>query len=109
MTAGWAQVGRYTTQGFARRNPVSVEQSIEHRLAAKLASLKPRGRVYASGGLRFRLNAWFEIPQVGGDFKSGLRNRTPVALAYQVRTGLNSAPGQETADAILALRTMGVE
>ena len=109
VTAGWAQVGRYTTQGFGRRNPVPVEQTIEHRLAAKLASLKPRGRVYASGGLRFRLNAWFEIPQVGGGFESGLRNRTPVVLAHQVRTGLNSTPGQETADAILALRTMGVE
>jgi len=109
FSAGRAQVTRYLTQGFAARNPIPVEQSIEHRLATKLASLKPQGRVFVSGGLRFRLNAWYEVPQVGGGFESGLRNRTPLTLAYQVRTGLNSAPGQETADAILALRTMGVE
>ncbi|MBY0504577.1 MAG: hypothetical protein K2X03_11740 [Bryobacteraceae bacterium] len=109
LDAGRAQALRYTTQGFASRNPVPFAQTIEYRLAAKLASLKPKGRVYVSGGLRFRLNAWFEIPQVGGGFESGLRNRTPVVLAYQIRTGQNSAPGQETADAILALRAMGVE
>lgn len=109
LNAGRSQVTRYATQGFAARNPIPVGQSIEHRLATKLASLKPQGRVFASGGLRFRLNAWYEIPQVGGGFESGLRNRIPLTLAYQVRTGLNSAPGQETADAILALRTLGVE
>lgn len=101
--------GRYLTQGFGRRDPIPRERTIEYRLAAKLASLNPQGRVYASGGLRFRLNAWFDIPQVGGAFESGLRNRMPITLAYQVRTGLNSLPGQEAADAILALRTMGVE
>lgn len=109
IDAGRAQVTRYVTQGFARRNPFPVEASIEHRLATRLASLKPQGRVFVSGGTRFRLNAWYEIPQVGGGFESGLRSRTPLTLAYQVRTGINSAPGQETADAILALRTMGVE
>ena len=109
MQAAWPDAGRYLTQGFERRNPVPRERTIEYKLAAKLASLKPQGRVYASGGLRFRLNAWFEIPQVGGGFESGLRNRMPIVLAYQVRTGLNSQPGQETADAILALRTLGVE
>ena len=109
LQAVWPDASRYLTQGFRRRNPVPREQTIEYKLAAKLASLKPQGRVYASGGLRFRLNAWFEIPQVGGGFESGLRNRIPIGLAYQVRTGLNSRPGQETADAILALRTMGVE
>jgi hypothetical protein len=109
LTAGRAQVARYLTQGFAARNPVPVEQTIEHRLATRLASLKPQGRVFASGGLRFRLNAWYEIPQIGGGFESGLRNRIPLVLAYQVRTGINSPPGRETEDAILALRTMGVE
>lgn len=109
LQAGWVQVGRYTTQGFARRNPVPHPQTIEYKLAAKLAALRPTGRVYVSGGLRFRLNAWVDVPQVGGGFESGLRNRTPVILAYQIRTGVNSAPGQQTHDAILALRTLGVE
>jgi hypothetical protein len=39
------------------------------------------GRVMASGGMRFRLDSWFDIPQVGGGFETGLQDRIPVDLA----------------------------
>ncbi|MGH9657445.1 MAG: hypothetical protein ACRD96_02815, partial [Bryobacteraceae bacterium] len=106
---GLAQLWNYTTQGFARRNPIPKEQTIEHRLALRLAALAPRGRVFASGGLRFRLNSWLPVPQVGGSFESGLDNRLPLQLAFQVRTGVNSQPGRESLDAIAELKTLGVE
>ena len=48
--------------------------------------------MFASGGLRFRLNSWFPIAQVGGGFESGLRNRTPLELSYDVRTGDGTIP-----------------
>lgn len=103
VAAGWNQTRRYTTQGFSARNPVPVEQTIEYRLARKLAELKPEGRVFVSGGLRFRLNSWFPIAQVGGGFESGLKDRTPVVLADRIRA---TASGEE---AIRDLRALGVE
>jgi len=107
--SGWGQVRKYCTQGFASRRPLPVENTIERRAAERLAALQPRGRVFASGGLRFRLNSWFEIPQVGGDFESGLTTRMPLAFSYQIRTGVNSTAGAEGPDAVRELKNLGVE
>jgi hypothetical protein len=107
--SGWGQFQKYCTQGFTGRWPAPVDSTIEYRVAEKLAELKPRGRVFASGGLRFRLNSWFEIPQVGGGFESGLTTRMPLNLSYQIRTGVNSAPEHEGEDAIRELKTLGAE
>ena len=101
--SGWGQVRRFSTQGFDDRNPAPREGFIEYRAAERLAALHPRGRVFASGGLRFRLNSWFPIAQVGGGFESGLRNRAPLNAAYQIRTGSSGA------DAIRELAALGVE
>jgi hypothetical protein len=110
IPAGWPQVRKYLGQGFQGRRPFPTRESIEHKLAAKLWDLKPSGRVYASGGgLRFRLNSWFPLAQIGGGFESGLRNRMPLRLEYQIRTGMNSQPGGESDDAILGLKAMGVQ
>jgi hypothetical protein len=86
------------------------EKSLEYRLAKWLNEAKPKGRVFASGGLRFRLNAWFPLAQVGGTFESGLRERQAVTVFYQVRTGAASQPGEaESLDAIWELTAMGTE
>lgn len=57
----------------------------------------------ASGGLRFRLNSWFDIPQVGGGFESGLNTRMPLNFAYQIRLG-ESVP-----DMVRELEALGTE
>ena len=54
-------------------------------------SIRPQGRVFASGGLRFRLNSWFDLPQVGGGFETGLQNRVPYDLSYDIRAGSDAA------------------
>jgi hypothetical protein len=82
---------------------------VEYRLGQWLDGRRPRGRVFASGGLRFRLNTWFDIAQAGGSFESGLRNRLPVDLAYQVRTCKAIPPDREASDALLMLKALGVE
>jgi hypothetical protein len=83
--------------------PVPVARTPEYQAAKWLADRRPEGRVLASGGLRFRLNSWFDVPQAGGAFESGLRNRTPVHFAYHVRTGT------EVDKAIHELKSLGVE
>jgi hypothetical protein len=98
--ARWAEVRQYVTQGFDGRRPVPKEGFIEYRAAERLAALQPRGRVFASGGMRFRMNSWFLIPQVGGGFESGLTNRMPLHMSYQVRSA---------AGGIRELKTLGVE
>jgi len=99
--SGWGQVRKFSTQGFDDRQPAPKEGFIEYRVAERLAALRPQGRVFASGGLRFRLNSWFPLAQVGGGFESGLQNRTPLNLSYRIRTG--------SEDALQELKTLGVE
>ena len=65
--------------------------------------------VSTAGGTKFRLNSWFDEPQVGGVFETGLRNRLPVDMMYQIRTDLESTPGQETENTIWQMRAMAVD
>ncbi len=85
------------------------ERTLEFQLAQWLANQHPQGRVFATGGLRFRLNAWFPLHQVGGTFESGLRNRIAVDHYYQVRTGEASKPGEEAIDSLRELTAIGAE
>jgi hypothetical protein len=109
LVVGLPQLWAYVMQPRDRWKPVPAETTIERRLADWVAARAPEGRVFASGGLRFRLNSWYSLPQVGGGFETGLRNRMPLDLAYHVRTGRSLRPGREIADALLELRALGVE
>ncbi len=95
---------RWTDWGIVDR-----EQTLEFKLSQWLVSQKPRGRIFATGGLRFRLNAWSPLPQIGGTFESGLRNRVAVDFYYQVRTGEGSTPEREGLDALRELTILGAE
>lgn len=88
---------------------VHKEQTTEFRVAAALQNLHPTGRVFATGGTRFRLNSWFPIQQVGGVFETGLKTRLPLIIAYQVRTDLGLAKGREAEESVMLLRAFGVE
>jgi hypothetical protein len=100
--AGLPQAGRYLTQGFAGRHPFPRERSIEYQLARRLEELHPAGRIHATGGLRFRLNAWCDLAQTGGGFESGLTSREVLSLAHCVRTA-------ECGDPVDALSVLGGE
>ncbi len=104
LLAGTPQLWAYATQGWRPWMPAPREQSIEFHLARWMADHPPEGRVFASGGLRFRMNSWFELPQVGGGFETGLTNRMPWDLAYHVRTGKD-----ETAGTLLQLKAMDTQ
>ncbi len=81
----------------------------EFKVASALAARNPHGRLLLSGGTRFRFNSWFDLPQIGGVFETGLRNRLPVDIAYQVRSDIGSRPGEEAANSILQMRALGIE
>lgn len=107
--AAMPQVKRMAAQGWTGRRPLPWGSTAEYKIAEKLASLNPTGRVLATGGLRFRMNAYRDLQQVGGSFESGLRNRTPVDFAYHIRTGEDSKPEQEMAETLLEMKALGVE
>ncbi|MBI3280714.1 MAG: hypothetical protein HYZ57_12830 [Acidobacteria bacterium] len=109
LASGLPQAYRYATQVWTRWQPPARETTIEHRVATWLNRQKPGGRVLVSGSLRFRLNSWYDLPQVGGVFESGLRNRMPIHLTYQIFTGEGSRPESEGADAVRQMIAMGVE
>jgi hypothetical protein len=109
LIAGIPQMREYITQGWSIWKPIELESTTEYQIATQLAALRPEGRVLASGGLRFRMNAWYDLPQVGGSFESGLSNRTPVDFAYHIRTGENTAAGLEMPYALLEMKALGVE
>lgn len=109
LLVGAPQLWAYATQGWSRWRPSPQETTVEFQLARWLSEHPPRGRVFASGGLRFRLNSWLDIPQVGGGFETGLQNRVPVDLAYRIRAGGGLRPGHEAEDTIVALKALGAE
>jgi hypothetical protein len=87
LLVGAPQLWAYATQGWRPWLPSPPDRTVEYRLAQWIAQHPPEGRVFASGGLRFRLDSWVDLAQVGGGFETGLRNRVPVDLAYRIRTG----------------------
>jgi hypothetical protein len=109
LLAGTPQLWAYATQGWSRWAPAPREESIEYHLARWMDRHPPEGRVFATGGMRFRINSGFDIPQVGGGFDTGLQNRVPWDLAYNIRTGKDMRPGRETQDILLELKAMGTE
>jgi hypothetical protein len=102
-------VARFVKHRYELWTPVPREQTPEFRVASALAALEPTGRLFLSGGSRFRFNSWYLYPQVGGVFETGLRNRIPVDIGYQVRTDIGSPRGEEAASSILQLRALAVE
>jgi hypothetical protein len=106
---GAGQAKATMTRNYGDWGLTDREQTVEYRLAQWLAEAKPQGRVYATGALRFRLNAWFPMHQVGGTFESGLRNRIAVDHYYQVRTGEGSKPERESEDAMQQLAAIGAQ
>lgn len=102
-------VVKYATHFYANWNPVRVEDAKQHKVAAAIAALQPRGRVFASGETRFRLNAWYPIPQAGGVFESGLKSRAALAIAYQLRTDLGMPAGREGETSVHLLHALGAE
>jgi len=109
--SAWAslQAATYVARGWVMMRPVPKQETVEYEVAEFLNSRQPRGRVFVSGGTRFRLNSWFLIPQVGGTFESGLRNRTPLYLIYHLRTGLGRPVDARGDDAVRLLRMAGAE
>jgi hypothetical protein len=109
LAAGSRQVFHYFTQGWYRWSPVATEASAEYRIADWLLAHRPEGRVFASGGTRYRVAALTGLPQVTGTFESGLRNRSALHVAHQVRTGAWAQPGTEAEAGVLLLKASGVE
>lgn len=109
LLVGSPQVWAEATQGWRTWSPSPPEDTVEYRVAKWIAEHPPQGRVFASGGLRFRLNSWFDLPQVGGGFETGLRNRIPLDLTYRVRAASNLWPGHEIEDTLLELKALGAE
>lgn len=109
LAQGAPQLIRLVTQRAADWKLQAKESTTEYQIARWLNDQRPVGRIFASGGLRFRLNAWFDLPQAGGTFETGLHTRTPLAHAYKIRTNLGSKPGEELKDAVAALEQLQVE
>jgi len=104
LMVGAPQLWAYVAQGWRVWWPVAPESTLEYRIGKLLADRHPEGRVFVSGGVRFRLNSWFDLQQVGGAFETGLTNRVPVELAYRVR-----AEGRSADEILMYLKAMGTE
>ena len=103
------QTVKFGLQPRWRWQPVARESTLEYKLGNWLKQRNPEGRIFATGGLRFRLNAWFDLPQVGGGFESGLRNRMPIDLMYRIRTAATLQRDRREHDTVLMLKTLGVQ
>lgn len=110
LLQGAAQLKATLTQRPADWKLTPQNETVEYKISHWLAQQKPQGRIFATGGLRFRLNSFVDLPQAGGTFESGLTNRVPLNFIYQIRTGIGSQPGEpEYRDALRQLQALGVE
>jgi hypothetical protein len=107
LLVGAPQLWAYVNQGWKAWLPYPPETTVEYRLGNWLDQHPPEGRVFASGGMRFRVNSWFDLQQVGGGFETGLQNRVPVDLAYDLRASSNLWPGREAEHTVLLLKALG--
>jgi hypothetical protein len=106
---GSFQAHAYIVHTWILMRPSPRELHPEFRVARLLNERSTEGRVYVSGGTRFRLNSWFAVPQLGGTFESGLENRAVLPVIYHVMTGRQSPLEHRVRDAVWLLRAMGVE
>jgi hypothetical protein len=102
-------IARFVSHRYQKWQLTDKEETSDFRVAKALHDLRPTGRVFASGGTRFRLNSWFPIQQVGGVFETGLKMRLPLDISYQIRTDLGFTKGREAEESILLLRILAVE
>lgn len=109
LGTGTRQARNLLVQPYDRWKPIAPEATAEYQIGRWIAGQNPQGRVLATGGLRFRLNSWFDLQQVGGAFESGVRNRIPVDFTYQIVTGLGSRLDREAHDSLLQMKALGVE
>ncbi len=105
----YSQPWTYLTRTWIMLRPAPRATVIEYQVAERLAGLKPSGRVFVFGGTRFRLNSWFLLPQVGGTFESGLRNRGATHLTYHIQRGRERPIEERGNDALNMMRASGVE
>ncbi len=103
------QLWAYLTQGWDAWAPSPPENTVEYQIARWIAQHPPAGRVFATGGLRYRLDSWFDIPQIGGGFETGLTNRVPVDVAYHIRVGQGPWQGHEVEETLLELKALGAQ
>ena len=109
LIVGAPQLWNYLTQGWDAWAPAPPESTVEYRIAQWIAQHPPSGRVFATGGLRYRLDSWFDLPQIGGGFETGLSNRVPVDVAYHIRVGNGPWRGHEAEETMLELKALGAE
>jgi len=106
---GLPQAWTYATQGWNVWRPSPPQSTLEYQLADWIRQHPATGRVFATCGMRYRLDAWFDIPQVGGGFETGLEDRIPVDIAYHIRVGNGPWRGHEVEETMLELKSLGTE
>jgi len=109
VASGTPQALRFFRDGYDSWNLKPKQYTVEYRIADWLRKQSPAGRVYVSGGSRFRLHSWFNIAQTNGTFDSGLLDRSLLDLDYRFRSLTGMRPGKEAQDSLLTMLAMGVE
>jgi hypothetical protein len=104
LTEGLYQPLQFVGSHWSWYQRVPSPQTVEYQMAKWLSEHQGQGRALVSGGLRFRINAWFDVPIAGGGFESGTKSRTSVDWASRIRHDLNDAER-----AIERMQAMGIE
>ena len=104
-----AAVMLFSAKGYVRHawrifEPFPDPRSrVEYRVSDWLARNLPDARVKASGSVRFWLDAWHDIPQLGGGSDQGLINGVTIRSSYQI----DYVPQPE--ESILWMQCLGVD
>lgn len=79
------------------------EQRLERRIATWLAEQRPHARIWATGSVRFWLNAWTDLQQLGGGNEQAMLNRAALTASW------NLAVVEDGRQSIAWMRCMGTD
>jgi hypothetical protein len=89
--------------------PARIEDTIEFRTAVWLRSHIGNGRVFATGSISFWLNAFSDVPQLGGGADQGLPSEQLRTAIRTIYGHSDYAPDPDGSLALLWMRAYGVD
>lgn len=84
LIAAAVQVRNYTQCAHAMIRPFDIRPTVEYQAAQWLQQNLPDGRVFTLGSIQFWLNAFSDVPQIGGGFGQGIVNPEIPAVLYGI-------------------------
>ena len=74
----------YNREARSLIQPIDIATTVEYQVSTWLEENRPGERIFTTGSTQFWLNAFSDVPQVGGGFGQGIVNRMIPVIHYGI-------------------------